>query len=230
MGRNWKKLRDDWVEIIISCAEGHITKVDAARLCCVNKTIIQQLVLLYEYQGIDGLKHAGKNQKYTPELKRRIVEDYLNGNGSQRIIVAKYGLRSASQLQEWIKVYNSHGVFRSPKTGGSYMKNARKTTKEERLQIVEDCLQSGKNYAETAVKYQISYQQIKSWMKKYIEMGAAGLEDRRGQRKKDQIPRTELEKAQIEIEQLKHKLYLAEMERDLLKKLDEIERREAYRK
>ena len=36
-------------------------------------------------------------------------------------------------------------------------------------------------------------------------------------------------KAQIEIEQLKHKLYLAEMERDLLKKLDEIEMREAFR-
>ena len=34
--------------------------------------------------------------------------------------------------------------------------------------------------------------------------------------------------AQIEIEQLKHKLYLAEMERDLLKKLDEIERRDAF--
>ena len=49
------------------------------------------------------------------------------------------------------------------------------------------------------------------------EMGEAGLEDRRGKRKKDQVPRTELEKAQIEIEQLKHKLYLAEMERDLLK-------------
>ena len=49
-------------------------------------------------------------------------------------------------------------------------------------------------------------------------------------RKKDQAPRTELEKAQIEIEQLKYKLYLAEMERDLLKKLDEIERRDAFRK
>ena len=61
-------------------------------------------------------------------------------------------------------------------------------------------------------------------------MGEAGLEDRRGKRKKDQAPRTELEKAQIEIKQLKHKLYLAEMERDLLKKLDEIERRDAFRK
>jgi len=56
------------------------------------------------------------------------------------------------------------------------------------------------------------------------------LEDRRGRRKKDQIPRTELEQAQIEIEQLKHKLSLAEMERDLLKKLDEVERRDASQK
>ena len=35
--------------------------------------------------------------------------------------------------------------------------------------------------------------------------------------RKPQTPRTELEKAQIEIEQLKHKLYLVEMKRDLLK-------------
>lgn len=56
------------------------------------------------------------------------------------------------------------------------------------------------------------------------------MEDRRGQRKKNQTPRTELEKAQIEIEQLKHQNYLLTMERDLLKKLDEIERRDASRK
>lgn len=52
-------------------------------------------------------------------------------------------------------------------------------------------------------------------MLRYEKMGAAGLEDRRGKRKKDQAPRTELEKAQIEIEQLKHLLYRAEMERDV---------------
>ena len=56
------------------------------------------------------------------------------------------------------------------------------------------------------------------------------MEDRRGKRKKDQEPRTELEKAQIEIERLKHELHKAEMERDLLKKLDEVVRRDAYRK
>lgn len=74
-----------------------------------------------------------------------------------------------------------------------------------------------KNYGEMALKYKVSYQQVRTWTLRFEEMGESGLEDRRGKRKKDQVPRTELEKAQIEIEQLKHKLYLAEMERELLK-------------
>ena len=110
------------------------------------------------------------------------------------------------------------------------MRQTRSTTQEERIQIASECIASGKNYGELAIKYNVSYQQVRTWTLRFEELGEAGLEDRRGKRKKDQTPRTELEKAQIEIEQLKHKLYLAEMERDLLKKLDEIERRDAYRK
>ncbi len=110
------------------------------------------------------------------------------------------------------------------------MKQGRETTLEERTQIAQDCIASGKNYGEMALKYQVSYQQVRSWTLRYEKLGEAGLEDRRGRRKKDQTPRTELEQAQIEIEQLKHKLYLAEMERDLLKKLEEIERRDASQK
>ena len=81
-----------------------------------------------------------------------------------------------------------------------------------------------------ALKYQVSYQQVHNWTLRFEAQGKAGLEDRRGQRKKDQAPRTELEQAQIEIEQLKHKLYLGKMERDLLKKLDEVERRDAFQR
>ncbi len=110
------------------------------------------------------------------------------------------------------------------------MKQGRETTQDERIKIVRDCIASGKNYGEMALKYEVSYQQVRSWTLRFEEMGEAGLEDRRGRRKKDQIPRTELDQAQIEIEQLKHKLYLAEMERDLLKKLDEVERRDASQK
>lgn len=96
------------------------------------------------------------------------------------------------------------------------MKLGRDTTQEERIQIVKDCLSSGKSYGKMALKYKVSYQQVRTWTLWFEEMGEAGLENRCGKRKKDQAPRTELEKAQIKIEQLKHKLYLAEMERDAL--------------
>ena len=110
------------------------------------------------------------------------------------------------------------------------MRKSRSTTQAERIQIVRDCIASGKDYGGTALKYRVSYQQIRTWTLRFEELGGAGLEDRRGQRKKDQKPRTELEQVQIEIEQLKHKLYLSEMENTLLKKLDEIERRDAFHK
>lgn len=110
------------------------------------------------------------------------------------------------------------------------MRKTRSTTQEERIQIVQECLASGKNYGEMALKHDVSYQQVRIWTLRYEELGAAGLEDRRGKRKKDQEPRTELEKAQIEIERLKHQLRRAEMERDILKKVDEVVKRDVYRK
>ncbi len=110
------------------------------------------------------------------------------------------------------------------------MKKARSTTQEERLQIAKECLENGRNYGEMALKYNVSYQQVRTWTLRFEELGEAGLEDRRGKRKKDQTPRTELEAAQIEIERLKHELYKAEMENRLLKKLDEVVRRDALDK
>ena len=110
------------------------------------------------------------------------------------------------------------------------MKKARSTTKEERLEIVKECMESGRNYGEMALKYNVSYQQVRTWTLRFEELGEAGLEDRRGRRKKDQTPRTELERLQIENEKLKHDLYMAEMENRLLKKLDEVVRRDALSK
>ena len=204
----------------------------------VDRKQIYRWAKVYEKEGIEGFtphqvkRRNKKNNKYSPELKTAAVIAYLAGKSSQIDICKRYGILSIRQLQNWLKVYNAHGDFNSVKHsgGGSYMKQGRDTTKEERLEIVKDCLASGKNYGEMALKYKVSYQQVRTWTLRYEKMGAAGLEDRRGKRKKDQAPRTELEAAQIEIERLKHQLYMVEMERDLLKKLDEIERRDVSHK
>lgn len=77
------------------------------------------------------------------------------------------------------------------------MKQGRETTLEKRIQIVRECIACGKNYGEMALKYRVSYQQVRSWTLRFEQMGEAGLEDWRGRRKKDQIPRTELEKLKL---------------------------------
>ena len=61
-------------------------------------------------------------------------------------------------------------------------------------------------------------------------MGEAGLEDRRGKRTASQTPRTVEEELRIKLAQLEHENYMLRVERDLLKKLDELERGNAFRK
>lgn len=105
------------------------------------------------------------------------------------------------------------------------MTKARKTTKEERLAIVEECIASGSNYGEIALKYNVSYQQVYTWVKKMQEDGEAGLNDRRGHRPPPHEPQTEEERLRQENEQLKKANYRLQTENDFLKKLKEVERR-----
>lgn len=208
------------IDLIRRCQTGELGKTEASRIAGVDLKTIYHWLARYEAEGESGFMAYSRNRVYTPEAKLNAVRDYLSGKGSQLEICKKYKIRNTHCLRGWIKVYNAHGDFSSRKYsgGGSYMKQGRATTQEERVQIAKECIASGKNYGEIAQKYQVSYQQVRTWTLRFEELGEAGLEDRRGRRKKDQTPRTELEEAQIEIEQLKHKLYLAEMENTLLKK------------
>ena len=221
---------EEKIQIAQDCIEGRISKTEAARRLGIDRTSIRSWIIKYEAEGSLGLTQAEKNRVYSEELKLQAVLEYLGGEGSLREICKKYKIRSKRQLIDWIKVYNSGRNFKRKTSGGSRMKNTRKTTQEERVRIAKECIENGDNYGEIAIKYQVSYQNVYSWVKKYKELGEAGLEDRRGQRTAQQEPRTEEERLRIENAQLKHELYLARMERDLLKKLEEIERREAYRK
>ena len=212
------------------CAEGKISQSEAARRLEVHKSTVQEWVARYQNGGPLAFAKQEHNSIYPESIKRMAVEEYLAGNGSLIQISAKYGLRSKTQLRAWIKVYNSGKDFKHKMSGGSHMKQGRETTQEERIAIAKECIETGNNYGEIAVKYNVSYQQVYTWVKRYKKLGEAGLEDRRGKRIIQQEPRTELEKARQEIAILKRKLYLAEVERDLLKKLDELERSDAFRR
>ena len=223
---------EEKMRIVRQIKNGEVGLREAERNTGISNVTIAGWIRRYETEGVSGFLPGTPNRVYSQAQKEAAVRAYLAGKGSLSEICKEFKIRDTHTLREWIKVYNANGNLNFFKFsgGGSYMKQGRSTTQEERVQIVKDCIASGKNYGEMALKYQVSYQQVRTWTLRFEKMGEAGLQDRRGRRKKDQAPRTELEQAQIEIEQLKHKLYLAEMERDLLKKLDEVERRDAFQK
>ena len=214
---------------VMEIESGRLPQSEVARRLCVDRETVRSWLTAYRSEGNVGLECSSKNRIYSLQTKQQAVEAYLTGQYSLQKICEIFKIRSKTQLLNWLKVYNSGRDFKRM-SGGSRMKSTHKATQEERVQIAKECLTAGSNYGEIAKKYGVSYQQARTWTLKYKELGEVGLEDRRGKRKYEQEPRTELEQAQIRIAQLEHQLRMAEMENHLLKKLKEIERRETLGK
>ena len=155
MPQKQKVSAEEKAKVIEDYINNRISLSEAARRGGVARDTISQWARNYEADGMAAFM-TRKDRVYSPELKRQAVEDYLSGKGSQAELSKKYGLRDRRQLRNWLKVYNAHGDFNSRKNsgGGSYMKQGRDTTQEERIQIVKDCLASGKDYGEMALKLQ----------------------------------------------------------------------------
>lgn len=225
MGRKAKFSFETKIDIVLRCLEGKTTAGREARLLEINEARVREWISLYQSLGEDGLITTSKNTVYSVTTKTNAVLDYLSGKGSYSDICKKYGIRSSTQLRNWILKYNGHEKLKASGTGGYLiMTKGRKTTFDERVEIVQYCISHEHNYAETAEKYQISYQQARNYTIKYEEHGVEGLRDNRGRRKpEDEM--SELERLRAENKILKAEKQRAEMEASFLKKLAEIERR-----
>ncbi len=159
MPRKQKIAAEEKVKIVREYLEQKVSISEAARAAGADHQTIRSWIGIYENHGIAGFTQK-RNRHYTVETKMAAVIEYLDGGSSLQTICKKYLIQNTRQLRDWIKVYNAHGDFNSVKQsgGGSYMKQGRATTKEERVEIARDCLASGKNYGEMALKYKVSYQ------------------------------------------------------------------------
>lgn len=204
--------------------EGKVTATELARRLKVDHTTVSEWVRNYHAIGTDAFTTTSWTRRSRLE-KEEAVSDYLAGRGSLAFICKKYKISSKRTLRLWIAKYNGHEELnRTNSTGGRIMTKGRKTTRDERIKIVEDCIANNNNYNETAEKYKVSYQQVYTWVHKYQENGVEALEDRRGKRK-DEDSMTELEKLKAENRLLKAEKKQLQIELDFLKKLEEIERR-----
>ncbi len=180
---------------------------------------------MYRNNGPEILQEVKTNNTYSKEFKQQVIEEYLSGQGSLQDLLVKYEMRSTRQIRQWISKYNSLEELRDydphPEV---YMTKSRKTTLQERKEIVQYCLDHQLDYKGTALKYGCSYSQIYQWVRSYKGNGEEGLKDKRGIRKKEE-ELSELEKAQRRIKQLEYELLMKERENELLKKAEEFERR-----
>lgn len=221
MGKISPEEKIEWVEKIIQNKE---SVYSVASKIGVHPSSIDTWVRNYKSIGTEVFFRKGWTKRSSAE-KKAAVEDYLAGKGSLRDVCAKYKITDTYQLRTWIKQYNGHEILKDSGTGGSpIMTKGRKTTFEERVEIVQYCIKYNHNYTETAEKFSVSYQQARNYTIKYEKKGVDGLQDRRGKRKSTE-EMDKLEKLRAEVKILRAEKKRAEMEISFLKKLEEIERR-----
>lgn len=205
-------------------------KRSAAQICqdlkLKSRQNIQEWVWLYQEHGEEAFVAREGNKSYSEQLKMAAVEEYLSAGGSTRFICAKYNISSKETLRRWIKQYNSNIKLTDydPKPEVYMAAARRKTTIDERKEIVEYCLSHNKDYKGSAEKYDVSYNQVYSWAKSYLANGLEGLKDHRGRRKADE-ELSELEKLHRENLRLKRQLEDERRAVELLKKVQEFEGR-----
>ena len=191
----------------------------------IGTRTLREWVAKFRIHGIDAFITQTGNTAYSSDFKIMCVEAVLSGKSSVNDIVAKYNISSEYVLRNWIKLYNTNKELKDydPKRE-VYMADARrKTTLEERKEIVEYCIAHDRNYKDAASKYGVSYSQVYSWVRKYDALGTDGLTDKRGRRKTDEEV-DELERIRRENLRLKRQLEEKDMVVELLKKVKEFER------
>jgi len=179
--------------------------------------------LNYKANGPSALEDRDGFNTYTKEFKEKVVKEFLESKTYLRVIARKYKIPSARTVRNWIIKYTNGEATKAydPKPEVYTMKY-RKTTHEERILIVKDCIQNQLNYKQTAQKYNVSYNLVYQWVKKYQKYGPDGLIDSRGKRKPENI-QTETERIRAEMAILKARNEYLETENAALKKLQEVE-------
>ena len=189
---------------------------------------IMQWARRFEAIGEGGFNYSKTNNSYSKELKKKVINEYLSGQHKTYELSYKYKISTPEIVRQWIIKYNKGIEIKDydPK-GDVYTMKSRKTTFEERLEIVNYVLSHDNDYKGAADKYSVPYANVFNWVKKYNERGEDGLSDSRGRPSSNEPKHelTDIEKKDIEIEKLKQELKRKDMVIEVLKKNIEIQER-----
>ena len=118
--------------------------------------------------------------KYSFEFKKKVVLEYINGEGGTQYLSTKYGLGSNSQLRKWLVAYKEFG--------DEGLKRSRKKENysfEKKLSVVELYLPSEISYQDLALQEGITNpSMIVNWVNRFRVAGPDALRPRKKGRKK----------------------------------------------
>jgi transposase len=133
--------------------------------------------------------------KYSYELKKEIVDAYLNGEGGYYFLSQKYGIPSNKDVRKWVNNYKAFGA--------ESLMRSRKQEKysfERKLHIVELYLSSEISYQTLAIQEGITNPgMIANWVNRFRADGPEGLRSHKKGRKKT-LDKSRIEKNLQDIE------------------------------
>jgi transposase-like protein len=210
--------------IIQQIESGRIGVKVAVNTYGISKSTLAKWRRRYRVYGYEGLEVRTRNRSYSAELKLQAVKDYLSGQLSQYQVIDKYKIASRNQLSRWVDKYNGHSSLRAYTGGTTAMTKGRTTTLQERIEIVLYCLAHAQDYRKTAEQFEVSYQQVYGWVKKYEVGGQEALHDGRGRTKAPE-ELTDADRHKLAMKKLEYENERLRAENAFLKKLQELERR-----
>lgn len=227
MSRKVKYSKELKLSVVQKYLNGEESSPSLAKEIGTTNTIILRWVNKYKSFGENAFNVSYSNAAYTKEFKKQVVLDYLNGEGSYTDLMIKYNIPANSTIEKWVKDYNSYIELKDYIPGGNeiYMAKSRKVSKDERIEIAKYCIEHNLDYVGTAKLYETTYANVFNWVKKYRENGEEGLSDNRGRKKLIEEDNSEVASLKRQLKQMERERNRALLEVELLKKLDEIERR-----
>lgn len=119
--------------------------------------------------------------KYSVELKLKIVQEYLSGQGGVNFLAQKYHIKSSTDIQKWVSVYKSFGV-----SGLQRKRQNRSYSPQFKRNAVNLYLTSEKSYREVAGELGINNPPlITRWVLDYREKGELAFSNMRGRPRKE---------------------------------------------
>lgn len=195
----------------------------------VGASTMAKWIKLFLKGGLANLRRAEHNRHYSTYTKLTAVKAYQSGRYTRQEILEHFNIRNVSQLRDWIIKYNSDQEGTTGVVRKRVRNVGRKVSFEEKKQIVQWLLGHELNYQAAADKYNVSYDRVYSWVRKYRKAyDWNDLKDRRGRRKPKEEPDSNDKEAQLRqrIKDLEAKNRRMEVEIALSKKLVEIYNRE----